>query len=325
MLDESKAAIIQPKLGMACVAKCEVNGHWYRGKIVGGMDLFSFVDVAFVDYGNVQSTPICYVKAIDKEFVDLPPQAYKCSLDVPMGSSSGTSEDIHRFISSTMGKRFWAKFTPRGNNPNLTVELTEYRDDGSIISINKLFEQGSKRHYQQVTENNAVFYVNILKFCLILQAFGEGNNAISTASPSLAANGSLLPAIQQSNIKVGPDGNAFSSPVAAPYWTMFPPPPSPLFGNTTTRYAQQPFNTFIASPYVRQANTSVNYLSSGAGPSTSGAVPSKVESVEIVTLSELDLDEPSPRVELSSTESTPGTPHQSTVPDNIGGSNLFTL
>ena len=258
MLDESKAAIIQPQLGMACVAKCEVNGHWYRGKIVGGMDLFSFVDVAFVDYGNVQSTPICYVKAIDKEFVDLPPQAYKCSLDVPMGSSSGTSEDIHRFISSTMGKRFWAKFTPRGNNPNLTVELTEYRDDGSIISINKLFEQGSKRHYQQVTENNAVFYVNILKCCLILQAFGEGNNAISTASPSLTANGPLPPAIQQSNIKVGPDGNAFSSPVAAPYWTMFPPPSSPHFVNTTMGWAQQSLKDMSGAAM--------------AGPSSSGAV-----------------------------------------------------
>ena len=139
---------------MACVAKCEVNGHWYRGKIVGGMNLFSFVDVAFVDYGNVQQTPINWVKAIDKEFVDLPPQAYKCSFR--MGSSSWTPEDIHHFKSITMGKRFFAKFTPRGNNPNLTVELTEYRDDGSIVSISKLFEQGNKRHYQQVTENNPV-------------------------------------------------------------------------------------------------------------------------------------------------------------------------
>ena len=174
--------------------------------------------------------------------------------------------------------------------------------------------------YQQVNvTQNKVFYFST-QF-LFLHAFGEGNNSI--ASPNLTDCGP--PGSQRLRFNIGPEGNAFSSPVVAPYWTMFPPPPSPLFGNTTTRYAQQPFNTFIASPYVRQANTSVNYLSSGAGPSTSGAVPSKVESVEIVTLSELDLDEPSPRVELSSTESTPGTPHQSTVPDNIGGSNLFTL
>ena len=162
MLDESKAAIIQPQLGMACVAKCEVNGHWYRGKIVGGMDLFSFVDVAFVDYGNVQSTPICYVKAIDKEFVDLPPQAYKCSLDVVVGKdfSDWTPQDIERFKEDTMGKLLRAKFKPPCNIQNLKVELVEHCADGSTISINKSFEAGNKRPYQQVTNKKLVFYLS---------------------------------------------------------------------------------------------------------------------------------------------------------------------
>ena len=142
---------MNPQLGMPCVTKFKDDGRWYRAKIAHVMD--SLVDVSFVDYGNVQTTPLCYVKAIDKEFVDLPPQAYKCSLAVPMGFSSSTPEDIHRFISSTMEKRFWAKFSSRGNNPNLTVELTEYRD-------NKLFEPGNKRPYQQVTDINPVFYLS---------------------------------------------------------------------------------------------------------------------------------------------------------------------
>ena len=130
---------------------------------------------------------------------------------------------------------------------------------------------------------------------MFLQAFGEGNNSI--ASPNLIKNG-----------PPGSLGNSFSSPIVAPYWTMFPPPSSPLFANTPTRCAQQPFNTFLASPYVRQANTLVNHVS------TSGAV--KAESVEIFTLSESD--DPF-TVELAST---PGTHHHSSVPDNIEGSKL---
>ena len=156
MLDGSKKAIIEPQLGMACVAKFKDDDRWYRGKIVGEMDLFSFVEVAFVDYGNVQSTPICYVKAIEKDFVDLPPQAYKCSLNVVVGKSFSywTPQDIERFKEDTMGKHLCAKFTPRRKKQNFKVELIEYRDDGSTIVINKLFEPENKRPSQQVTEIN---------------------------------------------------------------------------------------------------------------------------------------------------------------------------
>ena len=165
MLDESKNVIVEPQLGMACVAKFEDDGRWYRGKIVAVMD--SLVDVLFVDYGNVQPTPISWVKAIDKEFVDLPPQAYKCSLDVVVGKdfSDWTPQDIERFKEDTMGKHLCAKFTPRRKKQNFKVELMEYRDDGSTIVINKLFEPENK---QVLTEINLFSTCQfMLKLCLI--------------------------------------------------------------------------------------------------------------------------------------------------------------
>ena len=155
---------MQPQLDMPCVTKFKDDGCWYRAKIVRVV-MDSFVDVFFVDYGNVQQTPISLVKIIDKEFLKLPPQAYKCYLDV--GFSDWTPQDIERFELNTMGKQFRAKFTLR-DNQNLTVQLMEDCVDGSTISINKLFEPGNKRPYQQVTENNPVFTCQHVHFSLIL-------------------------------------------------------------------------------------------------------------------------------------------------------------
>ena len=145
-LDEAKESIVQPQLGMPCVTKFNGDGLWYRGKIVRVMD--SFVDVFFVDNGNVQQTPIPLVKIIDQEFIELPPQAYKCSLDIDI--SDWARQEIERFKECTMGKIFSAKFASPCNSLNLKVELTKSTGE----SINKSFEAGL---YQQVTNKKRNF------------------------------------------------------------------------------------------------------------------------------------------------------------------------
>ena len=155
-VDETKESIMQPQLDMSCVTKFNDDGRWYRGQIARVMD--SFVDVFFVDYGNVQKTPISLVKIIDQDFLVLPPQAYKCSLDVNF--SDWTNQDIERFKEDTMGKLLRAKFKPPCNIQNLKVELVEHCADGSTISINKSFEADNKRPYQQVTNKKLVFYLS---------------------------------------------------------------------------------------------------------------------------------------------------------------------
>ena len=157
---------------MPCVAKFKVDGRWYRGKIVR-VDSLLLVNVSFVDYGNVQSTPISWVKIIDREFLDFPPQAYKCSLDVAveLDLSDWTPKEILRFKEVTMEKRLCAKFTPRSNNPNFTVVLMEHCDDGSTVVINKLFQRNNKRPYQQVTGNKRVFYLSIFNLISFFRHF----------------------------------------------------------------------------------------------------------------------------------------------------------
>ena len=76
-LDESNA-LVEPTVGMACVAKYTDDGSWYRGKSLNIKD--SYLDILFVDYGNKQRTPINLVKAVEEELVVLPPQAYHCSM-----------------------------------------------------------------------------------------------------------------------------------------------------------------------------------------------------------------------------------------------------
>ena len=102
----------------------------------------------------------------------------------------------------------------------------------------------------------------MFNFCAISQAFGEGNNTVATVSPNLAANGPLPPSIQHSKIKMEPDGNAFPSPVAAPYWTMFPPPSSPHFVNTTLGCAKQSVNPPVVNSSLYTRRTLTNRFSS---------------------------------------------------------------
>ena len=115
-------------MDMACVAKYTDDGSWYRGKIlhIEGSD----VDILFVDYGNKQRTPINLVKAIEEEFVVLPPQAYPCSM---IGvDSKWTSEDKTRFIDVTTSKRLTGTFASQRNGDKFSVRLVE--DCGSVIN-----------------------------------------------------------------------------------------------------------------------------------------------------------------------------------------------
>lgn len=95
------------------------------------------VEILFVDYGNKQLTPVNLVKAIEEEFVELPPQAYHCSLaDVP--ERSWTSEDKTRFEEISVGKKFTAKFTRPSKNAKYLVTLTENKGTSPLI-VNTLF------------------------------------------------------------------------------------------------------------------------------------------------------------------------------------------
>jgi hypothetical protein len=77
VLDESKPSIVDAKPGSACVVQYEEDNRWYRGRILQFNDppvTIQLATVLFIDYGNTQRSSLKQLKAIDEEFVKLPPQ-----------------------------------------------------------------------------------------------------------------------------------------------------------------------------------------------------------------------------------------------------------
>lgn len=124
-------------MGVACVAQYTDDGGWYRGQILNAGA--TEVDVLFVDYGNKQRTPTTLLKAIEWEFVKLPPQAYHCSLaGVQDGLRSWTSQDKARFEQVALGKPLKATVSDRRENEKYPVRLVVENSSPQVV-INDLF------------------------------------------------------------------------------------------------------------------------------------------------------------------------------------------
>ena len=78
-----------PLLGQLCCAKFNVDRNWYRGRIIDfdGEN----VKVRFVDFGNIQSTPLDSIRSVPKHLLDLPAQGIPCIL-------SSYSDDISKSL-----------------------------------------------------------------------------------------------------------------------------------------------------------------------------------------------------------------------------------
>lgn len=84
----------------ACVARHPDNGMWYRALIVRKHET-SLVDVLFIDYGQTETVSVFDLRRIEKDFVSLPGQAFRCSLFNPVDPTSAnndwTNEAVDRF------------------------------------------------------------------------------------------------------------------------------------------------------------------------------------------------------------------------------------
>ncbi len=115
--------------------KYEEDSCWYRSEIlhVSG----PIAQVLFVDYGNTQRGSIRDVKAIDEEFVQLPPQAFHCRLSGVGNSRSWTDEEKIKFEDLTSNKVLTGSFPSQESNKYL-VSLKEEKDQG-LVDLNELF------------------------------------------------------------------------------------------------------------------------------------------------------------------------------------------
>ncbi len=151
---------------MACIAKYNDENRWYRGRIVCVVN--KEYEVLFVDYGYRQIVPISFVKEIEKEFIDLPLQAYKCCLEGSTISDVWSSQDKLCFVETTVGKQFKAIFRRCGSTKAFRyfVSLSENLADGSSRFINDVFKpsratKGSRELAKSLVHNNVSMKNNV--------------------------------------------------------------------------------------------------------------------------------------------------------------------
>ena len=135
--DKSKPAIQGPNPGSPCVVQYTEDNQWYRGQIVKMCDPQS-ATVLFVDYGNTQLCPVEQVKAIDEDFVKLPPLAVHCKLAGIDEARDWTVEEKRKFESYTVGKLLSVNFTKRDPDGKYPVRLLRKTKEGNCV-INEDF------------------------------------------------------------------------------------------------------------------------------------------------------------------------------------------
>ena len=88
----------KPAIGQSCVAYYEVDGNWYRGEIADVKN--SQAHVFYVDYGNVEIIPLSKVKQIKQEFLELPCQALKCTVDRELPANAEVNEKFKQLLTA---------------------------------------------------------------------------------------------------------------------------------------------------------------------------------------------------------------------------------
>ena len=147
-LDASKPSVLNPKIGTPCVAQLKTtteDNRWYRGEILA-LDSQE-AEVLFVDYGNKQKSPLGDLKAIEKTFLTLPPQAYHCCLAAIKVQDEWTPEDKTKFEDESMSKHLSATFTQRASDGKYRVQLTH------VQVLNELYGALSKLHLDDQSEH----------------------------------------------------------------------------------------------------------------------------------------------------------------------------
>lgn len=101
-LKQGELPLQSSNVGYPCCARFAEDSCWYRAVITNSSAVSSgFLEVKFVDYGNVQNTPVSDVKELKAKFLDLPAQTVECALlgIGPENKSKGWSTDAKTLFS----------------------------------------------------------------------------------------------------------------------------------------------------------------------------------------------------------------------------------
>ncbi|GFN94103.1 LOW QUALITY PROTEIN: tudor domain-containing protein 1 [Plakobranchus ocellatus] len=114
--DEGGILMKNPEADKACIAQYSIDHAWYRGIIldVSGQDY----TIQFVDYGNSEVVPANLVCEPEPRFLDLPVQAFPCSLPLVGDWSHLTSALSEKVI-----------------DKELTMEVMEVRNGLAVVEL----------------------------------------------------------------------------------------------------------------------------------------------------------------------------------------------
>jgi tudor domain-containing protein 1/4/6/7 len=130
--------VLNPEIGTLCVAQCIEDKSWYRSKILA-LDSQE-AEVLFVDYGKKQKSQLSDLKAIEKTFLTLPPQAYHCCLAAIKIQDEWPQNCKTYFEDYWISVDLTATFTQRTTDGKYRVRLTYINDDCDYVEdLNALF------------------------------------------------------------------------------------------------------------------------------------------------------------------------------------------
>ncbi|XP_077309891.1 tudor domain-containing protein 1 [Lithobates pipiens] len=91
-----------PSVGDACCAKFSADGQWYRAVILEVLD--STVEIAYADYGNLETLPFSCLRPVKESFLCTPMQITRCRLyGVAPVSNQWSSEGTQVLSSLLLG------------------------------------------------------------------------------------------------------------------------------------------------------------------------------------------------------------------------------
>uniref|UniRef100_A0A8B9YNR3 Tudor domain-containing protein 1 n=1 Tax=Bos mutus grunniens TaxID=30521 RepID=A0A8B9YNR3_BOSMU len=117
-----------PKIGDACCARYTSDDCWYRAIVLGTSD--ADVRVLYVDYGNIETLPLCRVQPISARHLELPFQIIKCSLDGLMELNGRCSHLMIELLKNFM------------LNQNVMISVKGVIKNVHTVSVEKCSENG---------------------------------------------------------------------------------------------------------------------------------------------------------------------------------------
>ncbi|KAL1788808.1 tudor domain-containing protein 1 isoform X1 [Sigmodon hispidus] len=129
----------RPRMGEACCAKYTSDDLWYRAIVLEASD--SALKVLYADYGNTETLPHSRVQPIPAQYLELPFQIIRCSLEGLMELNGSCSQLVMELLKNAMLNQT-VVLSVKGISKNVhTVSVEKCSENGMINIAEKLLAE----------------------------------------------------------------------------------------------------------------------------------------------------------------------------------------